>query len=144
MAEFTGSTQVATPPQVLSAQRGNGEEVHTTAVLPGRERVEGRAWFRVDREAMHLAWGSEQPDDYRGDLDVRLSSGGDRAEPDQAGEVEMRLHTTRVSAGDTEVQKGIERLVRRRRNPAADHVVQATGWARRISSSPGHGTPRSA
>lgn len=43
---------------------------------------------------------------------MRLASGGDWAGPDQAGEVEMRLHTTRVSAGDTEVQKGIDDTLR--------------------------------
>ena len=55
---------------------------------------------------MHLAWGSEGPHDYRGDLEVRVGSGGDWAEPDQASELLVHLHTERVEPDDKEEVQG--------------------------------------
>jgi len=61
--------------------------------------VQGDAWFRVDRAARTLEWGSEGPSEYSGRLEVRPSGDG--------SEVEVRLHTTRADDGDAEVQDGI-------------------------------------
>ena len=115
MADFSGTTTVPAAPQVLmdylsdvanlpkyfsrmtSARPGDGEEVKTTAKMPDGTEVQGDAWFRVSDNA--LEWGSEGPSDYRGSLEVRPSGDG--------SEVTVRLHTTRVDAGDPEVQDGI-------------------------------------
>lgn len=41
---------------MTSAQRGNGEEVLTTARLPDGREVEGKAWFRVDENEHTIQW----------------------------------------------------------------------------------------
>ena len=117
MADFSGTTSVASSPDALfaylsdvghlpeyfarmtSASPGEGEEVRTTARMPDGQEVQGDAWFRVDRAARTLEWGSEGPSEYSGRLEVRPSGDG--------SEVEVRLHTTRADDGDAEVQDGI-------------------------------------
>jgi uncharacterized membrane protein len=121
MADFSGTTQVDASAQALfdflsdvsnlpryfarmtSARPGQGQEVHTTATLPDGQQVEGDAWFQVDADAKHLAWGSEGPNDYRGDLDVRDAGSG--------AEVEVHLHTTRIEDGNAEVQQGVDQTL---------------------------------
>lgn len=84
--------------RMTSAEPGDSEEVRTTAQVDG-QRVEGTAWFRTDDAAKHLAWGSEGPSDYRGDLDVA---------DDPAGcVVTVSLHTERVADGSSEVESGL-------------------------------------
>lgn len=118
MADFTGTTTVSVPTSALfdylsdvanlpkyfsrmtSARPGQGEEVRTTARMPDGTEVQGDAWFRVDRDAQRIEWGSEGPSEYSGSLDVRPSGEG--------SEVEVRLHTTRVESGDREVQDGVD------------------------------------
>lgn len=57
----------------------------------GGRTVEGEAWYRVDRIAWRVEWGSNGADDYRGTVDVT---------PDQdRTQVEITLHTT---SGDTD------------------------------------------
>ena len=122
MADFSGTTTVAASEQVLfdflsdvgnlpryfarmdSAKPGSGEEVHTTATLPDGTKVEGTAWFRVDHDAKHLTWGSEGENDYHGYLDVRDTGNG--------CEVEVHIHTSRVEAGDSTVQEGVDATCR--------------------------------
>lgn len=117
MADFTGTTNVSVPDKVLfnylsdvgnlpnyfsrmtSAAPGQGEEVRTTAKLPDGREVQGDAWFRVDRAALRIEWGSEGPSFYSGHVQVRSAGDG--------SDVEVHLHTTRVPAGDAEVQDGI-------------------------------------
>ena len=117
MADFSGTTSVSTSPDALfdylsdvshlpdyfarmtSAAPGEGEEVRTTARMPDGQEVQGDAWFRVDASARTLEWGSEGPSEYAGKLEVRPSGDG--------SEVEVQLRTTRVEAGDPEVQDGI-------------------------------------
>lgn len=117
MAEFTGTTDVATDPDALfdylaevsnlpryfsritSARAGDGEEVHTTATLADGQEVEGTAWFRVDTSSKRVEWGSEGPSSYHGSLQVRAAGDG--------SEVEVHVHTTRVPEGDQEVQDGV-------------------------------------
>ena len=117
MGDFTGSTSVDVPAQALfdylsdvgnlpdyfarltSAKRGDGEEVHTTARLQDGQEVEGDAWFRVNEAEQRIEWGSEGPNDYHGHVDV--SEAGD------GSQVEVHIHTTRVSDGDSEVDQGI-------------------------------------
>lgn len=117
MGDFTGSTTVDVPPAALfdylsevsnlphyftrmtSAQRGDGQEVHTTAKMPDGKEVEGDAWFTVDNQAQRIEWGSEGPNDYHGYVDVTPSGDG--------SSVEVHLHTTRVEDGDSQVDDGI-------------------------------------
>lgn len=117
MADFSDTTTVSAKPDAVfaylsdmgnlpryfarmtSAERGDGEEVRTTASLPDGREVQGDAWFRVDDDAQELSWGSEGPSSYSGSLHVRASGDG--------SEVEVQLHTTRVEAGDPEVQDGL-------------------------------------
>jgi uncharacterized membrane protein len=123
MADFSGTTSVSTAPDVLfdylsdvghlpdyfarmtSAERGDGEEVRTTARMPDGTEVAGDAWFRVDASARTLEWGSEGPSAYRGRLEVRPSGDG--------SEVEVHLHTTRVEDGDQGVTDGIAETLAR-------------------------------
>ena len=117
MADFSGTTSVATAPDALfdylsdvshlpdyfarmtSAAPGDGEEVRTTARMPDGTEVQGDAWFRVDTSARTLEWGSEGPSEYAGRLAVRPSGDG--------SEVEVHLRTTRAEAGDAGVEDGI-------------------------------------
>ena len=118
MGDFTGTTRVSVPIDVLfayvsdvgnlpryfsrmtSARPGDGEEVRTTARMPDGTEVQGDAWFRVDRAARRVEWGSEGPSDYAGHLQLI---------PDGQGSVvEVSLHTTRARDGDRQVQEGVQ------------------------------------
>ena len=92
---------------MTSAEPAEGEAVQVTAVVDGKER-EGEAWFKVDRDRMHLDWGSEGPNNYHGRLDVT----GD----DAASRVLVALHTDnvedqRIDQGLTETLDEVQRLV---------------------------------
>jgi hypothetical protein len=56
----------------------------------GPQEVQGEAWFRVDEAATTLAWGSEGPNDYSGELEVSPDGDGSK--------VAVRLHTERDDA----------------------------------------------
>ena len=86
--------------RMTSAELGQGEEVHTTAQMPDGQQVEGDAWFRVDAAEHKIEWGSEGPSAYHGSLEVTADGDGSR--------VDVRLHTTRVADGDSEVTHGFE------------------------------------
>lgn len=123
MANFTDTTTVsASPPAVFnylsdvanlpryfsrltSAEPGPGEQVHTTAKLPDGKQVSGDAWFRIDQAAQRIEWGSEGPSAYAGHLAVRPAADG--------SEVEVHLHTTRVSDDDPEVRAGVAQTLAR-------------------------------
>lgn len=123
MAEFTDSAHVAVDPQVLfdylsdisnlpryfarmtSAAPGDGEEVHTTATVPGGGEVEGKAWFRVEDQQRRIKWGSEGNSDYHGSLEVSATDAG--------SEVEVHVHTERVPAGSEEVESGLTETLTR-------------------------------
>jgi hypothetical protein len=92
---------------MTSAEPAGQDEVHVVADVDGVTR-EGQAWFRVDRERRHLAWGSERPDNYHGYLDV---TGHERT-----SSVRVFLHTERADSGDIDrgvagTLAGIKRLV---------------------------------
>ena len=121
MADFTGTTTVDASAEALfafladvgnlpryfarmtSAERGRGDEVHTTASLPDGTKVEGDAWFTVDRTAQHIAWGAEGTSEYHGTLDVRGQEVGSA--------VEVHLHSTRADSDSAQVSEGIERTL---------------------------------
>lgn len=79
---------------MTSAEPAAGEAVRTTARIDpdgeGEREVEGEAWFRVDEDEQTLAWGSEGPNDYRGELEVSGSGDGST--------VTVRLHTVHAGA----------------------------------------------
>lgn len=56
----------------------------------GARTVGGEAWFRIDADRRSLSWGSEGPNDYRGELDVVADGVGSR--------VTVRIHTERDDA----------------------------------------------
>ncbi len=121
MADFFSSTAVNASEQVLfdylstvanlpryfsrmtSAEPGDGDEVHTTARLPDGQKVRGDAWFRVDRGARRIEWGSEGASAYRGRLEIRVQS--------ETVWVDVHVHTTRVQDGDPIVQHGVDDTV---------------------------------
>ena len=118
MADFTDSTTVDVPSQKLfdylsdvanlpkyfarltSAERGEGEEVETSAQMPDGTEVAGTAWFRVDDAAQRIEWGAEGANDYSGYLDVTPSGGG--------SQVEVHIHTNRVEDDDAQIYDGIQ------------------------------------
>lgn len=92
---------------MTSAEPAEGEAVQVTAVVDGKER-EGEAWLKIDRDRMHLDWGSEGPNNYHGRLDVT----GD----DAASRVSVALHTDnvedqRIGQGLTETLDEVQQLV---------------------------------
>lgn len=64
------------------AGAGEGED--------GARTVGGEGWFRIDADRRSLSWGSEGPNDYRGELDVVADGDGSR--------VTVRIHTERDDA----------------------------------------------
>jgi carbon monoxide dehydrogenase subunit G len=77
--------------RMTSAKPGDGETIWTTARIDtgdGVRDVEGEAWFRVNREAHSIAWGSEGPNDYHGELSVSPKDAGST--------VTVSIHTTRT------------------------------------------------
>ena len=118
MSDYSGTTHVSLAPAALfdylsdisnlpryfarmtSAQKGDGDEVLTTAKMPDGTEVEGRAYFRVDTSAQRLEWGSEGPSEYSGSLDVAADGDGST--------VSVTLNTSRTHEGDPEVQQGID------------------------------------
>jgi uncharacterized membrane protein len=115
MGNYEQSTEVAAPADALfdylaevgnlphyfarmtSAERTGPDEVHTTARVEGRE-VGGEAWFRVDEPARKIAWGSEGPNDYHGELEV--TGEGERSQ------VAVRLSTEHAEG--SAIQQGLE------------------------------------
>jgi uncharacterized membrane protein len=88
--------------QMTSAERLEGERVHTTAVIEPEgepeQRVEGEAWFRVAEGEQRIEWGSEGPHDYRGELDVTPAGDG--------SEVSVRISTENDEA--EAIEEGLE------------------------------------
>lgn len=64
------------------------------------------AWFRVDRDERRIQWGSEGPNDYRGELEV-IGEG-------DVSEVAVRLHTSVDHAGSIEgdLQRTLDNIKR--------------------------------
>ena len=62
-------------------------------------RREGEAWFRCDADNRSLSWGSEGPNDYRGELTVGGSGSGST--------VTVSLHTEH-SGDDGHIDSGLE------------------------------------
>jgi uncharacterized membrane protein len=135
MADFSSTTTVDASPDDLfaflsdignlpryfarmtSAESTGGNAVHTTAELPDGSQVEGEAWFEVDRDAQHISWGAEGSSEYHGYLDVRPAEHG--------ATVEVHLHTTRVEAGDHQVQNGVDETLDRIKTLVEEQGVAA-------------------
>ncbi len=63
------------------AEPGQGEQVRTTAAMPDGTEVKGDAWFRVDRSAQRIQWGSPGPGEYFGHLQVQAAGRGSEVPP---------------------------------------------------------------
>lgn len=70
--------------RMTSAEPAGGDTVTVTAQEHG-ETEHGDAWFRVDRTARRIQWGSEGDTDYSGTIDLR-------ADQDRTI-VDIELHT---------------------------------------------------
>jgi len=61
-------------PQITSVEKLDADTIKTTAHIepPGQpaQDVEGQVWFRVREAGQSLEWGSEGPNNYRGELDI--------------------------------------------------------------------------
>lgn len=94
-------------PRITRAEPGDGESVQTTAVIDlpdqGRQTVEGEAWFRVLRDEHRLMWGSEGPNDYRGELTIS---------PDRENaRVDLRIHAENTYPGiDGSLRETLDRI----------------------------------
>ena len=86
-----------------AAEPAGDEAVRVSAQVDGRER-EGEAWFRVDREARRVEWGSEGPNDYHGWLDVTDEGGG-------RSTVAVHVSTERVEDRPDEINQGLDRTL---------------------------------
>jgi hypothetical protein len=86
--------------RMTEARHVTGDEVHVEARIEpadgahdevatsgedGERTVGGEAWFRIDADHRKLAWGSQGPHDYHGELEVAQGGSG--------ATVVVRLHT---------------------------------------------------
>jgi len=101
--------------QMTSAHKVGPREVHTTAEVEmpgqGRRRVEGEVWFRTDKQARQIEWGSEGANNYRGRV---LVSERD----DQGCSVLLKISTEAEHPG---VEEGIDKTL--------DNIARATDRA---------------
>lgn len=120
MAEYENITEINAPPGVLfdyladinnlsefvalmrsATPIDGGDAVHVRAELLDGQVVEADAWFGVDHAAMRMAWGSEGPQDYRGELAVHSGDNGSN--------MWVRISTSR---GETEqLQRGVDQVL---------------------------------
>src|SRR4051812_33605065 len=124
MEDYEGSTTVDAPADELfeylskvenlpqyfdrmtSVRNLPGDEVEVEARIEpgdagseeGERTVGGDAWFTIDADTKTLAWGSEGPNDYRGQLQVTPSG-------DAAATVTVKLHTLHEAQG---IEDGIQ------------------------------------
>ncbi len=97
---------------LTSARHVQGREIEVTAEVDGKP-VAGDAWFSIDADRRALSWGSEGPNDYKGELQVT----GD----DSTSEVIVRLHTVhdvpaeKIEGGMDETLANVKELVEGRR-----------------------------
>ena len=89
--------------RMTAAEPAGGEAVRVRAEIDGQAR-EGEAWFRVDREAKRVEWGSEGPNDYHGWLDVTGEGGG-------RSTVAVHVSTERVEDRAEEINQGLDRTL---------------------------------
>ena len=87
--------------RMTAAEPAGDEAVRVSAQVDGRER-EGEAWFRVDREARRVEWGSEGPNAAHGGLDVTDEGGG-------RSTVTVHVATVRVEDRTTSSTRGSDR-----------------------------------
>ncbi len=91
-------------PQMTAAhQTGDGTVEVTAEIDPSdapAQEVKGEAWFETESEGKTLTWGSDGPNNYRGQLDI-----------DPRGEntcdVTVTINSERAQADD--VQEGVQR-----------------------------------
>jgi uncharacterized membrane protein len=127
MEDYEGSTTVDAPADELfeylskvenlpqyfdrmtSVRNLPGDEVEVEARIEpgdagsegGERTVGGDAWFTIDADTKTLAWGSEGPNDYRGQLQVTPSGKA-------AATVTVKLHTLHEAEG---IEDGIQQTL---------------------------------
>lgn len=126
MGDYQHSTAVSTSPSVLfdyladvhtlphyfegmvAAEPAGPGAVTVVAQVEGQRR-EGEAWMELDEQARRMRWGSEGPNQYHGELEVREDDNGHAT-------VTVSLHTERadgpaIRAGLEQTLANIKRLV---------------------------------
>jgi hypothetical protein len=88
-------------PQLTVAEPASEDEVRFEAGLQGR-RVAGKAWLHTDPRFRTLSWGTENEDNYHGELHIGASAAG-------SCEITVILHTERID-GD-EMRRGLAETV---------------------------------
>ena len=101
--------------RMTAAEPAGGEAVRVRAEIDGHVQ-EGEAWFRVDRDALRVEWGSEGPNDYHGWLDVTDEGGG-------RSTVAVHVSTERVEDRPDEINERVGRVcpARMRQGLPKDH-----------------------
>lgn len=99
---------------MTSAEPAGRGAVHTVAVVNGVRR-EGEAWFRVDRDNRHLAWGAQGPSNYHGHLDV---TGDEVTSTVTVSLTTERVESDQVEQGLADTLANIKQLVERGPAPA--------------------------
>jgi hypothetical protein len=89
-------------PRITAAEPADGDTVHVEAELDGRH-VERDARFHFDGAERLLQWGTDGPDDYRGDLRVEEISAS-------RSRITVSLHSARWTQ-NSEVQRALEQAV---------------------------------
>lgn len=79
-----------------------GEAVEVTAKIPGGREVEGEAWFRVNKDNLSIAWGSEGESHYSGHLEVS---------PDHEDAASVVVTVSTEHATGDEIQHGVDETV---------------------------------
>ena len=111
-------------PQMTSAEAiDGGNAIKTTARIDpdgdstsGPQEVEGEAWLDVTESDRTLAWGSEGPNDYHGELQVEPAGGDGGDGAAGSSTLTVRINTERaenddVENGLAETLEGIKRNV---------------------------------
>jgi hypothetical protein len=91
-------------PQVIVAEPNGDGEVQVEAAVQGR-LVAGKAWLHADETTRTLFWGTENKDNYHGELHI------DAGDTPGACAITVVLHTE--SPDDDEVRRGLEETVER-------------------------------
>lgn len=91
-------------PQMTAANQTGDDTVEVTAQIdpsdsPARE-VQGEAWFTTESDGKTLTWGSEGPNNYRGQLDI---------DPRGQNTCDLTVTINSERAKGDDVQAGVQR-----------------------------------
>lgn len=94
-------------PQITSVEQIEDDKIRTSAHIeppgqPARD-VEGEAWFRVRTAGQSLEWGSEGPNNYKGELDI---------DPKGPSTCSLTVRITTENGDADSVEDGLDKAVR--------------------------------